>query len=251
MMKKKLESAFIEERIIKIAVTSNMIQWDNEEHVIRIQFDDCLARMAFDDVYPYWRMEEKYRNKMLDILSEMYVKILDYDGEFTLEHSSLFLEEENAIHIGKVFPATIVGCTKFNAFCKLKQGNIVMVGNWDIPDTEVSDVRKIFIPGDNVKLIITKCMKVKKTKKYYGSLFVPGRKFTGKEGQMVRARVGAKDEELKGGVFATVLGCGEERKGVLNYPDENNSFSEGEILIVKILEISGRGIKLEIPQYSE
>lgn len=249
MMKNKLTEGYKCSRKVKISVTDDMIEWLNDEQVIRINFDDCSATIRFDDVYPHWKSEDKYRSRMLSILSDTYVKVLDYEGEFTLEHSSLFREEEEKIQIGKVFSATVVSCDHYAAFCKLQQGNIERVGRGEIPAAKVEDVRRIFIPGDKVKLIISKCRSEKGIMKYCGSFFVPEGEFTGREGQYVRVRVGEKDDSVKNGVFATILGCGEERVGILDYNEEVTSFIEGSVIIAKIKQISGKKIKLRIPEY--
>lgn len=249
MMKNRLTEGYKCSRKVKISVTDDMLEWLNDEQVIRINFDDCSATIRFDDVYPYWKSEEKYQARMRNILSDTYVKVLDYEGQFTLEHSSLFLEEEGKIKIGKVFSATIASCDHYSAFCKLQQGNIVRVGRGEIPAAKVEDVRRIFIPGDKVELIINKCRSEKGIMKYWGSFFVPGREFTGREGQYVRVRVGEEDDSVKNGVFATILDCGEERVGILDYSEEVTSFIEGSVIIAKIKQISGKKIKLRIPEY--
>ena len=101
MMKNRLTEGYKCSRKVKISVTDDMLEWLNDEQVIRINFDDCSATIRFDDVYPYWKSEEKYQARMCNILSDTYVKVLDYEGQFTLEHSSLFLEEEGKIKISQ------------------------------------------------------------------------------------------------------------------------------------------------------
>lgn len=245
MMKRKLLKCLSEGRKIKISVTSDMIDWKTSQ-TVKIHFDDCDATLFYDDVYPHWCIDENFKVNIVDILADAYVNVISYDEKkdvFELDHSSFFVKEEEKIKVGNIYSATIMGCNQFCAFCRLQDGNLVRVDKANMVPRNITDVRKIYIRGDKVKLVISRIYDYNEVTKYVGSFIVPGRKFTGKVGQYVRARVEAKKFNEDNKVFAVVLDCGEEREGELYLNDDKNP-SEGDIVIVKIKRIVGNKIKL-------
>ena len=191
-------------------------------------------------------IDENFKVNIVDILANAYVNVVSYDEKkdvFELDHSSFFVKEEEKIKVGNIYSATIMGCNQFCAFCRLQDGNLVRVDKANMVPRNITDVRKIYIRGDKVKLVISRIYDYNEVTKYVGSFIVPGRKFTGKVGQYVRARVEAKKFNEDNKVFAVVLDCGEEREGELYLNDDKNP-SEGDIVIVKIKRIVGNKIKL-------
>ena len=245
-MKSKLLACLERRKKANITTQRGMLGFSDDETVV-IKFDDCLATIKFDDVHPYWRKEKLPIVRISNILSDTTVMVTGYDASnntFTLEHSEMYLKEEREIQIGSQFDTTVSGMDKYNLFCQLPQGNVVRVNIKETGRAFISDTSKMFIVGDKVKLMVIDYHEENGIMRYEGSLLIPG-EFNAWEGKRVRVCIGSSENKVEGGIFASILGCGEERAGILDLPD-GVDIMEGSIIIVRIQKIAGDRIKLRL-----
>lgn len=245
-MKSKLLACLERRKKANITTQRGMLGFSDDEKVV-IQFEDCLATIKFDDVYPYWKSEKSPIARISNILSDTTVVVTGYNaGEntFTLKHSELYLQEAKEIKIGSQFDTVVTGMDKYNLFCQLPQGNIVRVNIKETGRAFISDTSKLFIVGDKAKLMVIDYHDEDGIMRYEGTMNIP-QEFNAWEGKRVRVCIGSSENKVEGGIFASILGCGEERAGILDLPD-GVDIREGSIIIVRIQKIAGDRIKLRL-----